>query len=123
MKKIFFYFFLILYGCSTKPVLDLSNDVAILREIPMKINCTVISTSNYDSLFICKGLVTDSVTSENLPSANIFVIGSKRIIKSNINGMFMVDGLQKNDTLLFGYVGYIKKKVFIKNIITGKTIW
>jgi hypothetical protein len=121
VHKIFFYTFLVLIGCST-PKVDFSNDEIIYQPIPMRIDISIISESSSDSLFSCKGFVVDSTTSENLIGTNI-IIGSKRFIKSNSDGTFYIDNLQRKDTLLFKYIGYISKKVFVNDVFKNKSVW
>ena len=113
---------LVLIGCST-PKVDFSNDEIIYQPIPMRIDISIIPKSNSDSLFYCKGFVVDSTTSENLMGTNIIIIGSERFIKSNMDGTFYIDNLQRKDTLLFKYIGYISKKVFVNDVFNNKSVW
>ena len=59
------------------------------------------------------GAVTDAVTGEPLPGVNIIVEGTSNGVITNMDGNYTIEIPNENSTLVFSYVGYLKKKVAV----------
>lgn len=74
--------------------------------------CSVLSAQN-------KGVVMDGISKNLLAGVNIYLNNKKVISKTNERGEFIIKKLartNKNDTLLFSYIGYSIKKVSISDL-------
>ncbi len=126
MNKCFIIFLLILQIRATH---SRAVDTVIVRTLsatpaPLQITITHISKPYSENLFTCEGIVRDSATSENLVAVNVFLLGTRRGIATNLDGKFRVDSLSASDTLLFQVIGNIQKKLIIRNLLDStKTNW
>ena len=61
-----------------------------------------------------EGTVTDSITGEALPYANIFLKGSTSGVASDINGHFSLSTSTNFTSLQVSVMGYVPKNIFVK---------
>lgn len=74
---------------------------------------------------IIRGVVFDDATKEALPYANILLLDQYKGTISNEKGDFSLEvtGFSLEDTISFQYIGYQTKKILIKDIKDGFTIY
>ena len=69
-----------------------------------------------------KGVVTDSLTSETLIGANVFIMGTGFGAATDFEGEYRINGIPAGDyTLIVSYIGYISKEYPVK-IEQNKTL-
>jgi TonB-dependent starch-binding outer membrane protein SusC len=80
---------------------------------PVLKTSSIQNESNTAIELTVKGIVTDAVTGEGLPSANIIVKGTKQGKVSDINGAFSISVPDEKSILVISYVGYETKEVLV----------
>jgi len=59
------------------------------------------------------GRVTDANTGEPLPGVNVVVKGKNIGTATNVDGIYLIEGVSSQDTLVFSFVGYQTQEVVI----------
>lgn len=63
--------------------------------------------------FAVSGKVTDAQTGEPLPGVNVIVKGTTIGTATNVQGMYKLDIPSAQDTLVYTYIGYVSKKIWV----------
>lgn len=61
-----------------------------------------------------KGVIKDSITGETMPFVNILFQDTKTGANSDLEGNYLIESYYASDTLVFSFVGYKTKKVFVQ---------
>ncbi|HEX2395444.1 MAG TPA: TonB-dependent receptor [Bacteroidales bacterium] len=64
-----------------------------------------------------KGLITDAVTNEALPGANVQVKGTTKGTTTNMEGKYSI-GANQGETLVFSFIGYLPQEVAVEGQTT-----
>lgn len=73
--------------------------------------CTGVSIAQIS----VSGKVTDAVTGESLPGANIIIKGSVKGAQTDFDGNFSIQS-QKGDVLAISYLGYVSQEILIEDV-------
>jgi iron complex outermembrane receptor protein len=71
---------------------------------------------------IISGIVMDTETNQLLPHCSVYIPSSKKGVLTDDNGKFKIE-IQKNDQLIFSYVGYQTDTLFIEKTKTEYEIF
>ena len=81
-----------------------------------------LSTELFPQITI-KGIVKDSLTKEPLSFCSISVKGAKKGVLTNIDGVFSITLDSSKDVLLFSYLGYEAKSVYVSLLMQKHEIY
>jgi len=73
----------------------------------------ILTSLNAQNNYVYKGTVTDK-QGETLPGVNIMIKGTTHGITSNIDGTFTLPAANSQETLVFTFIGKVKKEVVAK---------
>ncbi|MBN2349193.1 MAG: SusC/RagA family TonB-linked outer membrane protein [Bacteroidales bacterium] len=89
---------------------DLFRDKAITYKV-LENNIIVITPTNSQTQQQkITGTVTDAMTGEALPGANIIIEGTAIGVTTDLNGNYSIDIPDQNAVLVFSYVGYLSER-------------
>ncbi len=70
-----------------------------------------LSATNLQQVAI-KGTITDAISNEALPGANVQVKGTNRGTTADVNGNYSLE-VAKGDVLIFSFIGYINQEIAV----------
>lgn len=90
-----------------------------LKFLLLIVFCCICASVSFADTYT--GLVTDSITGEELPFISIQIEGTLYGDETDIDGRFSINA-ESNQSLIFNYLGYETKTVHLRNYASGRSI-